>query len=149
MSRGSRYRLTTPISIAWPTSRPEKYEKNLSRSIPASDSVRTHSASTSSVIMFSTLNSPATWPTGFVMYTTTTRTSWRKTVRRNSYRLVPAKIASAYSGLMDNSAVVGLGELKDRDELVFSDRLEATRGAVDVADAAMLDELLHIGSFRE
>jgi hypothetical protein len=105
MSRGSRYRSTAPIAIAWPTSRPESYEKNLSRSIPASDSVRTHSASTSSVIVFSTLNSPATWPTGFVMDTTTTRTSWRKTGRRNSYRFVPAKIASAYSGFMDNSAV--------------------------------------------
>jgi len=61
----------------------------------------------------------------------------------------PEKIASAYLGLMDKTAWVGLGESENRAELVFRERLKALRGGCDVADDAMVDQLLHIGSFRE
>src|SRR5882672_2140239 len=107
--------------------------------MPAIFSVRSHRASTSSVMMSLTLNSPATWPTGLVMYTMTTWISARKMDRRNSKRFLPEKIASAYSGLIDKTACVGLGESEDRAELVFREGLETSWRAVDVADNPIVD----------
>ena len=100
-------------------------------------------------MMSSTLNSPATWPTGLVMYTMTTRMSCRKIERRNSKRFFPEKIASAYWGLIDKTAWVGLGESEDRAELFFREGLKTLWGGCNVADDAMFDQLLHVGSFRE
>src|ERR1035438_204518 len=117
--------------------------------MPACASVRSHKASTQSVMMPSTRNSPTTYITGLDMYTITTRMSSRKILRRNSKRLLPSNIAFAYTGLMDKTAWVGFGELEDRAELVFREGLKAPWRAVDVADNPIVDTLLQVRSFRE
>ena len=62
------------------------------------------------------------------MYTTTTLISSLKIERRNSNRFFPEKMASAYSGLIDKTAWVGLGESEDRAELLFRKGLKALWG---------------------
>jgi hypothetical protein len=110
--------------------------------MPAQCFVLFHKRSIVSVMIPSISNSPTTRDTGLVVYTTTTATGCRKMALRNSKRLSPRKMASAYLGLIDNNAWICLGEGQDCREVILCDLLETAWYGLDVADDAIVDQLL-------
>jgi hypothetical protein len=115
--------------------------------MPAKDLVRRHNSAIRLRIIRRTWNSATTSLTGTVTYIITTSTRRAKATRRNSKRFLPLRIASANSGLIDNSALVGPGQCDNFFELRAGEQFEATRRRVDIFDDMMFNELLQIRAF--